>query len=103
MKSLQRRVRREEEIYAAAEARRRKSKMPSSLTMKQEEEARERFEANRINKPVTDAQREIIQMLNIDSNGQINPNLYTRYKKRLDEEMKQLKTQKPPRPSTARP
>lgn len=103
MKSLQRRVRREEEIYAAAEARRRKCKMPNSLTMKQEESAKERFEANRLKKPVTDSEREIIQILNIDSNGQLNPSLYTQYKKRLQEEMKRIKTQKPPRPNTARP
>ena len=92
MARLMRKVKNEEEIHAAVQARRMKNKTPSSLTMKQENEARVRFNANRLTKPVNDELRAVIDLVNVDSNGRYNADIYTRYRKKikLEEEGKKL-------------
>ena len=88
MHRLQRKVRREEEIHAAAEARKRECKMPTSLSVKQEAEAREHFIKNRITKTISDAHREVMNIVNQDSNGIVNAAFYTHYKKQLAKDKK---------------
>ena len=93
MKALIRKVKREEDIKAAVEARRRKNKVPNSLSMKQEEEARIRFEANRLKRPVNAKTRDIIDIVNIDGNGRVNADIYTHYDKLIRLEKKRKSQQ----------
>ena len=67
-------------MLAIYEMRRRKSKQPTSLTLEQEDRARLRFATNKIKEPKTEQQKEIIDIINIDNIGQLDPSIYHRYK-----------------------
>ena len=80
MLKLQKKVSKDEYMLAIYEMRRRKSKQPTSLTLEQEDRARVRFEANKIREPKTAQQKAIIDIINIDSVGQLDTSIYHRYK-----------------------
>ena len=86
MQRLQKQVIKEEIMQANHEERRRKSKQPSSLTIEQEERARHRFLSNQIKGVHSREQREIIEMINLNSNGHYDGDIYTRYKKYMQYE-----------------
>ena len=50
--------------------------------------ARRHFEANRITKPISDEHRAVMEIVNMDSNGLLNPIFYTHYKKQIAKENK---------------
>ena len=91
MLKLQKKVSKDEYMLAIYEMRRRKSKQPTSLTLEQEDRARLRFEANKIKEPKTDQQKEIIDIINIDSFGQLDTSIYHRYKAKMLQEMETKK------------
>jgi len=70
------------------EARRKNSKQPNSLTLEQEDRARVRFLNNKITKAISDQQKEIVDIVNIDMEGKFDNRIYTRYKKRYDQGQK---------------
>ena len=70
-------------MFLVFQARRRKSKQPSSLTLEQEDRARARFYANRLTEIKSIQQKEVIDMINVDSDGLINQGIYKRYQKLL--------------------
>lgn len=81
MKRLQAKVTHDEKMFKIYEARRRKSKQPSSLTLEQENRARDKFYANQIPGPCkTGLPKEIISLININSDGLIDNSIYTRFK-----------------------
>ena len=79
MINLQKKVTKDEVMIEIYEARRRKSKQPSSLTLEQEDRARERFYKNKLPGNQTIERKAVIEMINIDGNGLIDMNYYPRY------------------------
>ena len=80
-------------MKAIYEARKFKSKQPSSLTLEQEERARFRFYQNRTLYK-KDEQKTVIDIVNVDCNGLINNGIYTRYKKLLQQQERQAAKEK---------
>jgi hypothetical protein len=80
---LQAKVARDEIMQLKYEARRKRSKMPSSLTLEMEERARNRFYKNQVKGNKSLEQREIIKIVNVDGDGLINNSIYPKYAKLL--------------------